>query len=145
MHSTTFAGSSTSTSAPVNPSDNSNIAHLSFSDLVAMSAITLCLHLKCNKLSTVGNKLTIANRIYQLLHPAVSPGTAPPTTTTEPSNLTINSCLRFFNCSAIKYPSRVSYVIYCHVVAHFPCGTAYGLRYVSYALVPQYRYNTHTA
>ena len=32
----------------------------------------------------------IANRIYQLLHPTVSPGTAFPTTTTEPSTLTIN-------------------------------------------------------
>ena len=44
-----------STGAPVNPSDNSNIAHLSFSDLAAMSAKTLHLHLKHNKLSTVQN------------------------------------------------------------------------------------------
>ena len=32
----------------------------------------------------------IANPIYQLLHPAVAPGTASPTSTTEPSTSTIN-------------------------------------------------------
>ena len=107
MHSTTVAGSSTSASAPVNPSYDSNIAHLLFSDLVAMSAKTLCLHLNAPSFQLLETKLrTMANHRYQLLHhvfappnnTSSAPGTASPTTAIEPSSTsTIN-----IPCQVIK-------------------------------------------
>ena len=99
MCSTTFSGSSTSASAPVNPPDNNSIARLSLSDLTALSANTLRTHLQSNKLSSIGNKVTMASRLDRFLHPAVAspsdtlsvPRTAPSTTAIEPtSTSTVN-------------------------------------------------------
>ena len=70
MRSTTFASSSTFASAPVNPPDNKNIMRLSLSDLTTLSAKTLHSHLQSNKPSTIGNKVTMANRLinFYILH-----------------------------------------------------------------------------
>ena len=68
--------STTSNSAPTQatlPPDVGITRDLSPSDLASLPAKTLRSHLKFYKLSPVGNKMTLANRLYQFLHPTVSP------------------------------------------------------------------------
>ena len=65
----TCSTTSDSTSSHATLLDTSNIRELSLSDLASLPAKTLCFHLKGYKLSPVGNKTTMANHLYQFMHP----------------------------------------------------------------------------
>ena len=79
--------------------DVNNIQEFTLSNLASLPAKMLRLQLKRYKLSPIGNKTTIANRLYQFLHPAVSsnitptgleqPPTAVETSHTTPSTINV--------------------------------------------------------
>jgi len=74
-HSTT----SDTTQGQVTLPDASNIRKLSLSNLASLRAKMLRSQLKRLKLSSVGNKTTITNHLYQFLHLAVLLNTTPST------------------------------------------------------------------
>ena len=84
----TRSTTSNSTSAQATPSDTSNIRELSLSDLASLPAKTLRSQLNSYKLSPMGNKTIMANRLYQFLHPT-SASTGLETAPSMPSS-TIN-------------------------------------------------------